>query len=104
MAGWGLLAVAAYAVAAWPILTDPARDGMPARHRLRLAGLLLAAFPGRMAALAVLTGVILLFSTIAFAALLSISLSCVALVAARYVLPASDRLEARLGEKRDRSA
>ena len=101
MAGWGLLAVVTYAVIAWPILTDPRRDAQPLRDRLRLSGLLLAAYPVRMAGLALLIGLILVLSTIAFAALLTISLSYVALVSARYVLPASDRLEARLKRQTD---
>jgi hypothetical protein len=99
MAGWGLLALVAYALIAWPILTDPRRDAQPLRDRLRLAGLLLAAHPVRMAGLALLIGLILVLSTVAFAALLTISLSYVALVSARYVLPASDRLEARLNRQ-----
>jgi uncharacterized membrane protein YesL len=101
MAGWGLLALVTFALIAWPILTDPRRDAQPLRDRLRLAGMLLAAHPVRMAGLALLIGLILVLSTVAFAALLTISLSYVALVSARYVLPASDRLEARLNRQID---
>jgi hypothetical protein len=96
MAGWGLLAVATYAIVTWPLLVDPRRQSLGLRSRLRLAGLMLLAFPARMVGLTVLVALILLASTIAFAALLSISLAYVALVACRYVLPAADRLEARL--------
>ena len=96
LAGWGMLGVGTFALIAWPILVDPRREQMGAAQRLRLAGLMLAAFPGRMVGLAIICGVILLASTIAFAALISISLAFVALLACRYVLPAADRLEARL--------
>jgi hypothetical protein len=46
-------------------------------------------------------GLIVAISTVGFAALLTISVSYVALVAARYVLPAADRLAARLGARPD---
>ena len=49
-----------------------------------------------MAGLAIVCGVVLIASAIAFAALITISVAFVALVACRYVLPAADRLEARL--------
>jgi hypothetical protein len=96
LAGWGMLGIGTYALIAWPILVDPRREQMNAGQRLRLAGLLLAAFPGRMVGLAIVSALILIASTIAFAALISISLAFVALLACRYVLPAADRLEARL--------
>jgi hypothetical protein len=96
MAGWGLVAVGTYTIVAWPLLVDPKRETRSIRDRLRLAGLLLVAFPARMFGLALITALILVVSTVAFAALLSISLAYVALVACRYVLPAADRLEARL--------
>jgi uncharacterized membrane protein YesL len=100
MAGWGLLAVGSYSLVAWPLLVDPRRESRSIRDRLRLAGLLLVAFPVRMLSMAVIIGVVLLLSTIAFAALLSVSLAYVALVSCRYVLPAADRLEARMGGNR----
>lgn len=96
LAAWGLLALITYALLAWPIMVDPRREAESLPHRLRLAGLLLAAFPGRMALLGLMLAVILFASTIAFAALLSVSVAYVGLVACRYVLPAADRLEARL--------
>ncbi|MDP9271345.1 MAG: hypothetical protein M3P14_10315 [Chloroflexota bacterium] len=95
MAGWGLIAVGTYTMVAWPLLVDPRRETRSMREKLRLAGLLLVAFPARMLGLALIAALILLASTVAFAALLSISLAYVALVACRYVLPAADRLEAR---------
>jgi hypothetical protein len=96
LAGWGLFIVASYALVAWPLLVDPHRSGTSLRGRLRLAGLLLVAFPVRLGALTLLMGTFILASAIAVAALVSISLAYVALVASHYVLPAADRLEARL--------
>jgi hypothetical protein len=47
--------------------------------------------------LGVLCAILLVVSTIAFAALVMVSVAFVALLAATYLLPAADRLEARLG-------
>ena len=51
--------------------------------------------PMRYLGLMLICGAILVVSTIAFAALLSISLAFVALLLCRYVLPTADRLEGR---------
>ena len=66
------------------------------RERVRLAGLLVLAHPGRMGALSALLVVVLAVSTVIVAAVLTVSVGFAALVACRYVLPAADRLEARL--------
>jgi hypothetical protein len=99
MAAWGLLLVLAVSLAFWPLLVDPARAERPVRERLRLAGLLVVAYPVRMAALLVVVVTILVASTVAFAALVTISMAYVALVSSRWVLPAADRLEERLAER-----
>lgn len=96
---WGLIALAMVMLAAWPLLTDPRREGTPVRARLRLAVVLVLAHPGRMLALAAVAIVLLALSTVALAALLTVSVGYADLVAARYVLPAADRLEARLAER-----
>ena len=96
-AAWGLVALFGFALAFWPLLADPARDAVPARAIARLAGLLLLAHPFRILLLAVIVGALLLVSAALFAALLTVSVAFAMLVAARYVLPAADRLEARLG-------
>ncbi len=96
LAAWGLVALAMVACAAWPILVDPRRDALAVRARIRLALLLPIAYPFRFGALAIVLALVLAASTIAFAALLTVAVSYVALVASHYVLPASDRLEARL--------
>lgn len=97
MAAWGLAALWAVAWTAWPILEDPGRRGTPLRARLRLAVLLALAHPIRIGALALGLAVFLVLSTIAIVALVTVSVSFSALIASRYVLPAADRLETRLG-------
>ena len=96
LAFWGLVGSWVYAWVAWPILMDPARAADPSRRRLRLAALLLLAHPVRVAGLGIALAVLIVVSTVAVVALVTVSMSFAALVAARYVLPAADRLEARL--------
>jgi hypothetical protein len=98
-AGWGLLTMSLLAVSFWPLLVDPARDGWGARRALRLAGYLVVAHPLRLAGLVVATAVVLVVSTIAFAALVTISVALTALFGSHFVLASADRLEARLGER-----
>ena len=100
LAGWALLAGAALAVAFWPLLVDPARSDRPVRERLRLAGLLVIAFPLRFAVLVAVLAVVWVASVVAFVALVTVSVAYTALVACRWVLPAADRLEARLATRR----
>jgi hypothetical protein len=97
LAFWGLVAAWLYAWAAWPVVTDPARARWPATDRLRLAGLLVLAHPLRIGALGLLLAVFLALSTVAIVALLTVSVAVSAVVSARFVLPAADRLDARLG-------
>jgi hypothetical protein len=99
LALWGLVVVAMTASVTWPILVDPRRETLGVRARVRLALLLVLAHPMRFAALSLVLGLIVVISTVGFAALLTVSVSYVALVAARYVLPAADRLEARLSAR-----
>jgi hypothetical protein len=95
LAAYGLLGLAMFLVAAWPIVVDPLREELSLRRRLRLAFLVIAARPGRMLLLTVVVVAILVASTVLFAALLTVSLAYVSLVTTRYVLPAADRLEGR---------
>ena len=99
LAASGLLAIWVLGFPLWILLVDPERADRPLRGRLRLAVLLVVAAPGRLTALAVLLLIVLLISTVAFAALLTISVSYAALVAARYVLPLADRLETWLADR-----
>lgn len=101
LAFWGLVAVAMAACVAWAVLVDPRRETLGARARIRLALLLILAHPVRFAALSLVLGLIIAVSTVAFAAILTVSVSYVALVATRYVLPAADRLEMSLDRRPD---
>ncbi len=97
-AGWGLLVLWTGALAFWPLLVDPRRAEMTIRERLRLVTILVIAFPLRLSALALTLAVLLVLSTIVFAALITVSVAFSALVASRYILPAADRLEGRATE------
>jgi hypothetical protein len=98
-AGAGLVVLSVLTVPFWPILVDPEREDMPALARARLAALVVVAAPGRLAWLAFLLLVLLLVSTVAFVAVLTIAPAYASLVAARYTLPLSDRLERWLADR-----
>jgi len=95
-AAWGLLATLVLGFAYWPLAVDPSRAGMRPLARARLAALLAFAHPVRLGALTLVLAVILAASTVAFAALVTVSVALCAFTACRYVLPAADRLEAQL--------
>jgi hypothetical protein len=96
LAGWGLLATWVGALPFFVLLVDPAREHVPAARKVRLVALLVVAAPGRMIALGALLALILVPSAIAFAALITISVAFASLVAARFILPLADALEASL--------
>ena len=85
---------------AWPLLLDPVRADRPVRERLRTAVLLVLAYPIRLGALGAVLALIVLASTVAFIALMTISVAFAALVATRYILPAADRLDERMRPQR----
>lgn len=95
LAAWGLLAIGSVALAFWPLLVDPLRDGQPLRTRVWLAGAVVFASPVRYGLLMLVLAFVVVASTIAFAALITVSIAFVALALCRYVLPAADRLEGR---------
>jgi hypothetical protein len=97
LAAWGLLVTALLLLAVWPLLVDPWRADLPVRGRLRLAAMLVLAHPVRVVVLALLCGALLVVSTIAFAALIMVGMAFVAVLTTDYLLPAADRLEARIG-------
>jgi hypothetical protein len=97
-AGWGLVGVTAFGFAFWPIAMDPERAGMPWGKRARLAGLLVLAHPGRVGLLALVLSLVLVLSTAVVALVLTVAPGFAALVACRFIVPASDRLEARLAD------
>jgi hypothetical protein len=96
----GLVALAMFLVAFWPILADPRREQLDLRARLALAGLMVIGRPGRLLGLTVAVGSILVVSIVLFAAILLVSGAYVSLLATRYVLPIVDELEARLPRRR----
>jgi hypothetical protein len=100
LAAWGLVGTWVYGVAFWPLLVDPARAAMPLADRARLAGLVVLESPMRFAGLAAALAVIIVVSALAVVVLLSMSVAFAALVAARVVLPAADRLDGRNLEAR----
>ncbi|HET9458141.1 MAG TPA: hypothetical protein VFO78_12415 [Candidatus Limnocylindrales bacterium] len=104
LAGSGLLAIWVLSFPLWLLLVDPERSEQRRRDRLRLAVLLVLAAPGRTALLAFVLALLLAVSTVAFAALLTISVAYANLVAARYLLPLADRLETWLAERAAGSA
>ena len=99
LAGWGAVALLIYAVVVWPLIADPARATEPARERARLAGYVVIAAPFRMFGLALVVALLTVVSTIAFAALVTISVAFIALVACHMVLPDADRLVEHLAER-----
>lgn len=92
LAGWGLLATWVFAIAAWPLLMDPHRVELSVGQRLRAAAFVGLAFPIRMGLFSLVLALFLALSTVAFAALVTVSIAFAALLAARYVLPAADRI------------
>lgn len=105
--GWAFATLAASGILAcwivgfpvWTLLLDPERAERPVRARLRLAVLVFLAAPARTALLAFLLAVLLVIATILFAALITIAVAFTSLVAARYLLPLADRLEAWLAQR-----
>ena len=100
LAGWGLVILWFGALVGWPILVDPERSEMSLAEGLRLVGGLLLAHPLRFAGLGLAMAVVTAVSFVLTAAILTISVSFVALVACRSVYPAADRLEPALRGER----
>lgn len=92
----GLVALAMFLVAFWPILVDPNREALGLRARLGLTALTVIGRPVRLLALTAVVGLVLAVSVVLFAALMVVSVAYVSLVASRYVLPLVDELEANL--------
>ena len=101
-AAWGLVALAMYLVAVWPILVDPNREGAPVRRRLQLAGLVVIGRPGRLFVVTILVGATLVASTALLGAIVLVGVAYASLLATRWVLPTADELEARFEAARAR--
>ena len=100
LAAWGLVAIWAGALVAWPLVVDPARDGRPLRAKLRLAVGILLLHPARIGALGVFVALATVVSTILTAAILTVSVAFIALVACRVVYPTADRLDLAMAGER----
>ena len=100
LAGWGLVVLWCGALISWPLFVDPARAATPFGENLRLAGGLLLAHPQRFAGLGLAMVVVTAISIVLTAAILTISVAFVALVACRSVYPAADRFEPALRGER----
>jgi uncharacterized membrane protein YesL len=99
---YGLIALAMFLVAAWPILVDPNHEQASLRRRLQLAALVLIGRPGRLFVLTALIVAILVASTVLLAGIVLFGVSYASLLATRWVLPAVDALEARYEAARAR--
>ena len=99
LAATGLIVLWVFGVPFWVLLVDPDREDAPVLRRARIAALLVVAAPARLTWLAFLLAVLLLVSTVAFVALLTIAPAYASLVAARYALPLADRLERWMAER-----
>ena len=97
---YGLIGLAMYLVAVWPILVDPEHEALPVRRRLLLAGLVMVGKPVRLLALTILVALVFAVSTALLAVIVMVAVAFAALVACRVVLPTLDELEARLPEVR----
>jgi len=92
---YALLLLWVYALVAWPLLLDPERDADGVRSRLRLALVVLVAYPVRFGLFALLMGALLMLATVAIAPIITFAVGLVWLAIARYVLPVADRIEGR---------
>lgn len=97
-AAYGVVALWALAVVAWPVLLDPTRDAMPIRARLRLALVVLFLEPRRVGGVALGSALVLVISTVLLAPILTVAVSYAWLLIAGSVLPLADEVQARLAQ------
>ena len=93
LAGWGLIALWCGSLVGWPLVVDPARAHRHLGDRLRLAGRLLLVEPRRFATLGLVAAIITVVSVVLTAAILTVSVSFIALIACRTVYDVADRFE-----------
>lgn len=96
LAAWGFVASWCFAVIAWPLMVDPARAGRPFRERLRSAAAVILAYPVPCLLLVTSVTVTTVLSAVLTVALLTMSVSFIALLACRVVYPLADRLESAM--------
>ena len=102
--GWAIAIVSAWALVAswllfwtvWPLETDPRRAERPMRPQLRLAALLVLADPLRIGLVGAALAALFVASAITIVPLVTVAVAVSAVIAGHIVLPAADRLEARL--------
>ena len=99
---YGLVALAMYLVALWPVLVDPNHEATRLRRRLQLAALVVLGRPVRLFVLTALIVAVLAVSTALLAGIVLVGVADTSLVATRWVLPAADQLEARFEAARAR--
>jgi hypothetical protein len=99
---WGLVAVAMFAIAFWPVLVDPRHEAAPLRRRVQLAGLVLIGRPGRLFLVTLAIAAILVGATVLLGAIVLVGVSFSSLLATRWVLPSVDELESRFEAARAR--
>jgi uncharacterized membrane protein YesL len=99
---WGLVALAMFVVALWPVLVDPRHESTPLRRRLQLAALVVVGRPGRLFLLTALVAATLAASTALLGVIVLVGVAYASLLATRWVLPAVDELEARYEAARAR--
>lgn len=93
LAGWGLVALWCGVIVAWPVFLDPARIGHPVRDGAALSAKLLLVAPVRFGAVGLVVALVLVASLVLTVAILTVSISFVALIACRAVYPVADRLD-----------
>lgn len=91
VAGYALIAISVYAVALWPIVCDPRREG-PLRDQLRLAAAVVLVRPLQVGLLAVITVLAVIASVQLIAPGLFLA-SLVLLAIAAYVVDVADRIQ-----------
>ena len=93
LAGWGLVALAGALLVGWPLLVDPARAGRSVREVAAETGRILLLQPGPVARLGIAVTLVVAVSAVLAAAILTVSLSFVALLLCRSVYPLADSFD-----------
>jgi uncharacterized membrane protein YesL len=96
---WGLVTAWLIALAFWPLLVDPIRADTGAAAKLRLAAIVVLAFPVRMVLLGAVLAAIAFVSIAAVLPIVTVSAGYVATTSCRFVFAAADRLEGRRIER-----
>jgi uncharacterized membrane protein YesL len=101
---WGLVTAWLIALAFWPLLVDPSRSETGAAAKLRLAAIVVIAYPVRTLLLGAVLAAIAFVSIAAVLPIVTVSAGYVAATSCRFVFAAADRLEGRRIEGADEDA